>query len=419
MLGCGSLTNVDAPDIVQPAALETPLGAETYTNAVLSDLNNGLPAFIQNTAIGSDEMLDAGGAFGNAQNDQRATLRSTFGTFGATDLGFVRQNASRALSLRRRYVPTPASKIGQMFASKGVIELLLGETNCNGTPLSELNPVTYEIIFGGPITSDSMLKRALADFDSALVFATDSARVVNYVRLGRGRTLLDLGRYADAAAAVAPVPTSYVYPVEVTTTTGGVTNSFWNNNSGRSTTVSNREGGNGLDYVTAMDPRVPTTRLTAKGLDGTTDIYLFTKFTGLTSPYVFSSGVEARLIEAEAALNANPNDTQTTGTGWLGILNTLRATQITPPMAPLADPGSFDARVNLLFRERAFWMYGTGHRFGDMRRLLRRYGRAQNTVWPEGAYKGGIAPYGTEVVFGLGASEGTNPVNRSCLNYDP
>src|SRR5439155_12895857 len=32
MFGCGSLTNVDAPDVVQPAALNNPLGADAYTN---------------------------------------------------------------------------------------------------------------------------------------------------------------------------------------------------------------------------------------------------------------------------------------------------------------------------------------------------------------------------------------------------
>jgi hypothetical protein len=87
-------------------------------------------------------------------------------------------------------------------------------------------------------------------------------------------------------------------------------------------------------------------------------------------------------------------------------------------MDPLADPGSFDARVNLLFRERAFWMFATGHRFGDMRRLLKRYGRAQNTVWPVGAYKGGLN-YGTDVVFTLGSAELTNPNVSACTDMNP
>ena len=154
-----------------------------------------------------------------------------------------------------------------------------------------------------------------------------------------------------------------------------------------------------------------------KGTDLTTNTYLFTRYTSLTSPIVFSSGLEARLIEAEAALNANPNDAATTGTGWLGILNALRATQITPALPSLADPGSAAARVDLVFRERAFWMYATGHRFGDMRRLVKRYGRAQASVYPIGLYKGGNS-YGTDVAFTMGLAEQANPNVHTCTNLD-
>jgi starch-binding outer membrane protein, SusD/RagB family len=412
--GCGSLTNVEAPDVVQPDAMNNPLGAEAYTNTALALFNNALPNFVLNTALGSDEAFNANSVTGDA-NDQR--LQTTTITYSPVNLGGTRRTASIAILLRRQHLPAPVARIGQMFAVKGLIEMLIGETACNGAPLSELKDyTTFEPIIGGPISSDSMLRRALFDFDSALTMVADSARILNYVRLGRGRTLLDLGRFADAAAAVAAVPTSYVYNVEVTTATGGVSNSVWNSNNGRSFTISNREGGNGLDYITANDPRVPT-RLIGKGTDFLTDVYLFTNYTSLTSPIVFSSGLEARLIEAEAALNANHDDTRTTGTGWLGILNAVRA-QNTPALPALADPGSFNARVDLLFRERAFWMFATGHRFGDMRRLLKQYGRTQSTVWPTGTYKGGVS-YGNDVVFTLGSSELANPNVSKCTDMKP
>ena len=127
------------------------------------------------------------------------------------------------------------------------------------------------------------------------------------------------------------------------------------------------------------------------------------------------TGIEARLIEAEAALQADRNNTSPTGTGWLGILNDLRATAITPAMAPLADPGSFEARVDLLFRERAFWMYLTGHRLGDLRRLVRQYGRAQDAVFPTGTYHKGGA-YGSDVNFPVSSDERNNPNFESCLD---
>jgi hypothetical protein len=37
------------------------------------------------------------------------------------------------------------------------------------------------------------------------------------------------------------------------------------------------------------------------------------------------------------------------------------------------------------------WMYLTIHRWGDMRRLIRQYGRTQDKVFPTGTYfKGGV-----------------------------
>ena len=52
----------------------------------------------------------------------------------------------------------------------------------------------------------------------------------------------------------------------------------------------------------------------------------------------------------------------------------------------LVDPGTQLGRENLLFSERALWLYATGTRLGDMRRLIGQYGRTQSTVLPTGAY---------------------------------
>ena len=60
--------------------------------------------------------------------------------------------------------------------------------------------------------------------------------------------------------------------------------------------------------------------------------------------------------------------------------------------------GATTAREDLLFRERAFWFWGTAHRLGDLRRLVKDYKRAATSVYPNGPYfKGGA--YGTDVVL--------------------
>ena len=190
-------------------------------------------------------------------------------------------------------------------------------------------------------------------------------------------------------------------------------------------TVTNAEGGSGLDYVTSGDPR---TLVHQRGTSQTTGESILepAAYVGVT-PFTLASGVEARLIEAEAALNANDPS-------WLTTLNALRTTctdaascpDPAPPglggvagLPPLGDPGTPNARVDLLFRERAFWLFLTGHRQGDMRRLLRQYRRPQNQVYPTGAYRGGLGAYGSDVTAAIPPAERVNPLFTGCFNRNP
>jgi hypothetical protein len=147
---------------------------------------------------------------------------------------------------------------------------------------------------------------------------------------------------------------------------------------------------------------------------------------------ILADGIEARLIQAEAALQ--------TGGNWLGILNDLRANfgtlmaarydayadnlaagvaagRLQGTLAPLTDPGNMDGRVDMLFRERGFWLYLTGHRLGDLRRLARPvaqggYGRPVGQVFPAGLHHLGNQ-YGQAVNFPVPFDEENN------TNYDP
>jgi hypothetical protein len=73
------------------------------------------------------------------------------------------------------------------------------------------------------------------------------------------------------------------------------------------------------------------------------------------------------------------------------------------------------ARVDQLFRERAFWLFATGHRQGDLRRLVRQYGRAAASVFPTGAYKNGQT-YGDDVTFAPDAAQLGNAGYAGCAN---
>jgi len=84
-------------------------------------------------------------------------------------------------------------------------------------------------------------------------------------------------------------------------------------------------------------------------------------------------------------------------------------------LPPLVDPGTPDARISLQFREKAFWTYGRGERLGDLRRLVRQYGRPQDQVFPTGTFfKGGS--YGTDVNLPVPQAELNNPSYTGCID---
>jgi hypothetical protein len=83
-------------------------------------------------------------------------------------------------------------------------------------------------------------------------------------------------------------------------------------------------------------------------------------------------------------------------------------------------------------RERAMWLYLTGHREGDLRRLVRFYSRDPNTLWPTGVYvNAGFpplvlaastngTPYGVDMVFTPPNDERRlNPLYDGCVSQDP
>jgi hypothetical protein len=91
----------------------------------------------------------------------------------------------------------------------------------------------------------------------------------------------------------------------------------------------------------------------------------------------------------------------------------------------LSDPGvatlppgksATDVRVDLMFAERGYWLYLTGHRQGDLRRLMRNYGRPQDHVYPTGPYFGLDPFYGDDVNLPIPNTERLNPHFNGCLD---
>ena len=220
---------------------------------------------------------------------------------------------------------------------------------------------------------------------------------------------------------MAGIPTTYSYDHTFATTSGD--NALWSQgvSQQRYAVGANPEGNSGtfpvgaaIAFFQIKDARVPSAFGAGLAQDGQTRSRNTTIWARSTAVAV-TNGVDARLIEAEAALRAG------NAAGMITILNALRATppklgEVQPSgLAPLTDPGTEAGRVDLLFREKAMWTFGRGQRLGDLRRLIRQYGRTADQAFPTGQhYKGG--QYGSAVNFEIPSDEDNNPAFTGCTD---
>lgn len=410
LASCDGLTTIDATDIVQPSSLATAAGAEARRAGAMGTFfttyGSGLTSVVVSTGLISDEFY-AGVAPSTASTPDFRTWNEPSSLGPYVGLQKSRIAALSAVDALKQYLPSPKSRTGQMYAITGLTETMLAEAVCSGIALGALND--DGTVFGTPMTTSEVLGVAVQHFDSALVYSADSARILNLARIGKGRALLNDARYTEAAAAVAAVPTSYVYNAEFSATVPGQGNQVYNTMTGiKLLGVSDKEGTNGVDFRSANDARVAWNAV-GKAADNATDLFVLTKMSSLGSPIVLASGIEARLIEAEAQLKAG------NAAAALATLNALRASAIASALAPLTLQPDVTSQVNQLFRERAFWLFGTGHRQGDLRRLIRQYSRGAETVFPTGAPRPG-STYGTQVTFVPDATAINNPAYKACAS---
>jgi hypothetical protein len=432
MVACSnSILEVDTPTVLSESALGGSLGATTLRNGVMQDFTNVFSGsgdgFVVSTGNMTDEIQTSDTFADRYFTDGR---KQTEVLGGATNTPYNGLHSARTgltnaikawVAVKSATNAAAKDSLSEMFTMRGVSENLFAEAYCSGVPFSSVDS-DGNFTYGTPLTTTQMLSTAVASIDSALALAA-GAQFVNFAKVSKGRVLLNQGNFAAAAAAVTGVPTNFVYRVFHSNATGGQQNGIFNSTfqGGSRYTVGTKEGINGLDFLTTpADPRVPWTPSTRTGFDGTSrNLPQEQKYPTQAAAVVLADGVEARLIEAEARLQGA---TQADRDAVFGLLNTLRATGITPAMPALAGtaPTTQAAAVDQFFSERAKWLWLTGHRLGDMRRLIRQYGRAANTVFPTGNML--LRPgdtYGTDVNFVIPIREKNNPGFNGCLDRNP
>ena len=202
-----TLLNVTDPDIT--------LAANSASSAI--GLSNGAVLRLAQ-AVSGTQGPDALFMFGGLLTDewrsgdtfiQRNTMdqriwdpTNTINAGPFRNLNRVRTQALLAIDGLRSYQPDSVAAIARMFDFLAYTQVLLGEHYCNGIPLSGISGT--EVIFGEPISNDSLFGLAIANADSALAIAgsdTASSRVkaARFAMVIKGWSLVDRADFTAAA----------------------------------------------------------------------------------------------------------------------------------------------------------------------------------------------------------------------------
>ncbi len=417
MVSCDDIVDVTDPDIVTPESLNSEAGIQTLKAGSLGDLSvalsgsaaghGGTGGLTVMSGLMSDE-YDYSGTFPTRREADTRILQNTNGTIDViySNLHRARAGAEAAIDLAQGFGGVPEVE-SEMQSIVGYAYVLFAETFCGAVPFSKVPSGGGDIIYGEPLSQTDMFNAAINWFDQAASSSSGNSDLANLARVGKARALLGLGQITAAANEVASVPSDFVYNIEHSVNSRRQENGIYIMTTlRRQYSVADGKGVNGIMFRSANDPRVPWDGGTAFGQDDITLYYNQLKFPDSNASVVLASGIEARLIEAEAAADSD------SGVGTHTIHNALRATMNLPALDFSALTG--DALMLAHMEERAFWLYSTGHRHGDLRRLVDVYGMQASDVFPWGAYfKGGN--YDSNLTFPVPQSEANNPNYVECF----
>jgi hypothetical protein len=428
------LLTPQTPAVISPASVANTAAADALYVGAIGRWKNAMNGNGNNTealwnwqALFTDE-LQSGDTFSQRNDADSRNLQTNDAV-----LTPIYQNAQQARGRARDAInsllqfdtsPTGKQHVGEMYLQMGYIEMIMSQSFCNGIPFGETVGGVPQ--YTQPLTDADGFKLAITRLDSAKSYLTgtdaNATSIVNAVAITKARAQVDLGDFAGAVATVAGVPTSFQYNFDYSQTT--FDNEWWVMGSsvkrytvGDSLNIAGQIL-NAIPFARLNDPRVKVTNSGKPGEDNVT-IFINVDNWGRDDPIPALSGIDARLIEAEAKLQTNDI------AGMMTILNALRTAGQTlgifkvAPMAALAPPPDNTTATDLFFREKALWQFERGYRMDDLRRLVRQYGRTQDKVFPTGNFTRNGTPsgvYGTQVAFPVPDQELNNPNFHGCLD---
>jgi hypothetical protein len=353
--------DVSNPGPIADEDLNTPSAMTGLVTGMSFDLSQAIDATAQNLSIMADELYH-GGSYAEQGLFNRGIVRDedVNGMWGAMHQArWVAESGIERMQevLGTSFDTSPLAARANIYA--GLANRLLGENVC-------------ETAIDGGAAEDHKVhfSRAEAQFTEALRIAAgvtpaalrDSLNRVAYG--GRASVRAWQGKWTEAAADAALVPTSYVFVAPFSTNTAAENNDLvFETNSRLEYTVFNTQWAQNP----RTDPRVPwdTVRTSSGaiqvGQDGRTPFFRQRKLNGLGADIPLVKGTEMLLLRAEAALRNNDV------AGAMALINLQRAFYGATQLPPLTATTVAQAWP-ILQKERGAVVWLESRRFWDLRR---------------------------------------------------
>jgi hypothetical protein len=429
---------VKDPDVASPSVGTGPGSLPLLRTGTLADFavavvgaanvsNNGNEGFANWGAIFTDE-FETHDTFPTRTEMDTRDATATNSSIAAQFLnqGAAHNDAIRAFAQFSQFGAHTAG-YAEMLNVDGMLYVYTAEHYCSGVPFSTVDINTGKVTFSQFLTTAQMFDTAVARFQAAhAALAGDTSDGAGDITLQRefatvatARALLDLGLVAEAADTAASMSDhGFQYTILTSVNTTRQENGIWNYTSHSAGLqvfgVADGKNTNGLPHVSSPDPRVPFDTSATPAENGDSPFFEQLKFPLSSSPFVVADYTEAQLIVAEGDIFAGNY------AGGRAVMNALRAgfTGIgSLPDLPDFSDSTQKVQMQQLLTERAEWMYVTGHRLGDWRRMLRPpYNGAPFSFVQDDVF-GIVGPPGNHILS-LPTPQQTNP-NPNYVACDP
>ncbi len=372
------LLSVSTPSRLAEENYLVPSNALLISNSAVADFECALGAYIVASGLAGGEFIETTQTASRWDYDRRsiAPVLAEYSTSGCagigtyTPLNVARHTNDQAVRVIEGWTDEQVANrqrlIARNSAMAGYALVLLGEGFCEAT-----------INVGPILTSAVVFDSAEVRFTKAIAAAQASSEtaILNLALVGRARARLNKGDAAGAAADAALVPQDFVFNATADLNAVGRNNRIFvqnNQNFGVSVGVEYRA----MTVDGAPDPRVRVVDAGRNGSDQTTRSWVQQKYPAQASPTPIATGIEAKLILAEAS-----------GAGQgVAIINTLRARAgIALPPLTASEQAAFSQTIA---EERRRELFLQGNRWFDVRRLNLTQTPAVGAVYPKAGFYG-------------------------------